>query len=158
MADKKAKVEALSKLMIDGILTADEFANVVAALDGNVVSNAPAKEKSELEKQYDDVFSKHVINVFKSPASCKWPELTPDMVKKGEIKINSKLTQCTYIDTYIDAPNSYGAMLRKKLRLVINNEGKITNALQELQTSGVTLLGAIANAANKDNWTDIVKF
>jgi hypothetical protein len=49
-------------------------------------------------------------------------------------------------------------MLRQKLRLVIDDEGKITRALQELQTSGVTLLGVIANAANKDNWTDIVKF
>ena len=34
----------------------------------------------------------------------------------------------------------------------------IVGLLHELQTSGVTLLGAIANAANKDNWTDIVKF
>ena len=79
------------------------------------------------------------------------------MVKKGEIKINSKLTQCTYIETYIDAPNSYGAMLRKNLRLVVDDNGTITRALQELQISGATLLGAIVNAANKDSWTDIVK-
>lgn len=79
------------------------------------------------------------------------------MVKKGEIKINSKLTQCTYIETYIDAPNAYGAMLRQKLRLVVDYNGAITRALQELQTAGVSLLGVISNAANKDNWTDIVK-
>lgn len=48
-------------------------------------------------------------------------------------------------------------MLRKNLRLVVDDNGAITRALQELQTSGVTLLGVIANAANKDNWTDIVK-
>lgn len=157
MATMSEKMAALTKLMQDGILTAEEFANVVAAMNGSAVAPTPVKEKSELEKQYDEVFEKHIINVFKSPASCKWPELTPDMVKKGEMKIKSKLTQCTYIETYIDAPNSYGAMLRKKLRLVMDDNGKITRALQELQTSGVTLLGAIANAANKDNWTDIVK-
>ena len=157
MATKEEKISALTNLMINGILTADEFSRVVAVLDGSAALE-PVKEKSPLEIQYDEVFSKHIINAFKSPASCKWPELESSMIKKGIIKISSKETNCTYIETYIDAPNSYGAMLRKKLRLVINDDGKITRALQELQTSGVTLLGAIANAANKDNWTDIVKF
>lgn len=158
MATMEEKMGAFTKLMQEGILTADEFARVVAALNGNSVAEVPTREKSPLEKQYDEVFANHIINVFKSPASCKWPELDSNMIKKGSMKINSKMTDCTYIETYIDAPNSYGAMLRKKLRLVMDDEGKITRALQELQTSGVTLLGAIANAANKDNWTDIVKF
>ena len=158
MATMEEKMGALTKLMQDGILSAVEFARVVAALSGSAIAEVPVKEKSPLEKQYDEVFSSHIINAFKSPASCKWPELESSMIKKGSMKINSKLTDCTYIETYIDAPNSYGAMLRKKLRLVMDDEGKITRALQELQTSGVTLLGVIANAANKDNWTDIVKF
>ena len=158
MATMEEKMGALTKLMQDGILSAEEFARVVAALNGSASAEVPVKEKSPLEKQYDEVFANHIINAFKSPASCKWPELESGMIKKGSMKINSKLTDCTYIETYIDAPNSYGAMLRKKLRLVMDDEGKITRALQELQTSGVTLLGVIANAANKDNWTDIVKF
>lgn len=158
MATLEEKMAALTKLMQDGILTAGEFANVVAALNGEVKDVVPVKEKSPLEKQYDEVFANHIVDVFKSPASCKWPELESEMIKKGSMKIDSKLTDCTYIDTYIDAPNSYGAMLRKKLRLVMDDDGKITRALQELQTSGVTLLGAIVNAANKDNWTDIVKW
>lgn len=158
MATVEEKMRALTQLMQDGILTAEEFANVVAALNGSAGLVIPVKEKSELEKQYDAVFFNHIINAFKSPASCKWPELTPDMVKKGEIKISGSLTKCTYIETYIDAPNSYGAMLRKKLRLVVDNSGKITRALEELQTSGTSLLGIIANAALKDSWDDIVKF
>lgn len=158
MATMEEKIGALTKLMQDGILSAEEFSRVVAALNGSAIAEVPVKEKSPLEKQYDEVFANHIINEFKSPASCKWPELESSMIKKGSMKINSKLTDCTYIETYIDAPNSYGTMLRKKLRLVVDDEGKITRALQELQTSGVTLLGVIANAANKDNWTDIVKF
>lgn len=158
MATMEEKMGALTKLMQDGILSAEEFARIVAALNESAIAEVPVKEKSPLEKQYDEVFANHIINAFKSPSSCKWPELESRMIKKGFIKINSKLTDCTYIETYIDAPNSYGAMLRKKLRLVMNDEGKITRALQELQTNSVTLLGAIANAANKDNWTDIVKF
>jgi hypothetical protein len=79
------------------------------------------------------------------------------MVVKGTIKFDGKENQCTYIDTYIDAPNSYGALLRQKLKLVVDENGKITRALQELKTSGVTLLGILANAALKDSWGDICK-
>lgn len=149
------KISTLTKLMQDGILTAEEFAAAVAAI--NAGANASQiKEKSELEKQYDYVFQNHIINAFKSPSACKWPELTSDMIKKGEIKIVGKATPCTYIETYIDAPNSYGTMLRKGLRLVIDDNGKIIRALQPLQTTGFTLLGTVANAINKYSWYDIV--
>lgn len=158
MATMEEKMSALTKLMQDGILTATEFANVVAALNGTAESSVPVKEKSPLELQYDEVFSKHIVKVFKSPASCKWPELTSDMVIKGAFKFDGKENECTYIATYIDAPNSYGAMLRKELRLIVDDNGKITRAMEKLQTNGVTLLGMIANAALKDTWGDLVKF
>lgn len=158
MATMEEKMGALTKLMQDGILTAVEFANIVAALNGATVESTPTKEKSPLEVQYDEVFSKHIVNAFKSPASCKWPELTSEMIIKGSFKFDGKENQCTYIATYIDAPNSYGTMLRKELRLVINDDGKIIRALEKLQTTGTTLLGMLANAALKDTWGDIVKF
>ena len=159
MATQEEKILALTNLMQEGIFNADEYSRLVTALSGTPVTSSvePVKEKSPLELQYDQVFSQRIVNAFKSPASCKWPELTSDMIRKGSIKINSRETFCTYIETYIDAPNSYGTMLRKRLRLVMSDDGRIVRALQELQTTGVTLLGAIANAANKDNWIDIVK-
>ncbi len=157
MATMEEKMGALTRLMQDGILSAGEFARVVAALNGAEAAAVPAKVKSPLELQYDEVFSKHIINAFKSPASCKWPELTPEMVVRGTIKFDGRENQCTYIDTYIDAPKSYGALLRQKIKLVVDENGKITRALQELKTSGVTLLGILANAALKDSWGDICK-
>lgn len=158
MAALEEKMAALTKLMKDGIISEVEFANIISALNGSTNSSLPIKEKSPLELQYDEVFSKHIINVFKSPASCKWPELTEEMIIKGSFKILGTMTDCTYIETYIDAPNSYGAMLRKKIRLVIDDNGKITRALEETQASGVTLLGMLANAALKGSWSDICKF
>lgn len=158
MVKMEEKIDALTELMKNGILTAGEFANVVSALNGKGEVKSSVKEKSPLEKQYDEVFQKHIINAFKSPSACKWPELTSEMVIKGSFKIDGKMTECTYIETYIDAPNSYGAVLRQKLRLVVDENGKITRALQELKTNGVTLLGMLANAALKDSWTDICKF
>ena len=157
MATIEEKVTELTKLMNNGILTADEFTKIISILNNNNIEIIEKKEKTPLEKQYDVVFSKYIITVFKSPSSCKWPELTSDMVKKGNVTIENKSINCTYIETYIDATNSYGAMLRKKLRLIIDENGKIIRALQELQLPGVSLLGMLANAANKDNWTDIVK-
>lgn len=157
MVTMSEKMNALTNLMQQGILTTEEFANVVSALNGSGVPAVAPKEKSPLEIQYDEVFSNHIINAFKSPASCKWPELTTDMIVKGTLKFDAKENQCTYVDTYIDAPNSYGAMLRQKIRLVVDENGKITRALQELKTSGVTLLGMLANAALKDSWGDICK-
>jgi len=158
MATIEEKTGAMAKLLQEGILTTEEFTRVVSALSGTgSESTAIVKEKSPLELQYDEVFSNHIINAFKSPASCKWPELTPEMITKGTVKFDSKDNECTYIETYIDAPNSYGAMLRKKLKLVVDDEGKITRALEELQTSGTSLLGILANAALKGSWIDIVK-
>ena len=157
MSTMQEKMSALTKLMNEGILTATEFASIVTVLNGDT-SNVTVKKKTPLELQYDEIFSKHIINAFKSPSSCKWPELTSDMIIKGSIKYDGKENQCTYISTYIDAPNSYGAMLRKDLRLVIDDNGKITRALQKAETSGVTLFGMLANAALKNTWMDIVKF
>lgn len=50
MATIEEKMIALTKLMNDGILTTEDFANVVAALNGGLNTMTPAKEKSELEK------------------------------------------------------------------------------------------------------------
>ncbi|MBQ7623763.1 MAG: hypothetical protein IJS65_00620 [Clostridia bacterium] len=154
MATMEEKTSAFTKLMQEGVITATEFAAIIGALNGG--GSVPQKEKTPLEQNYDEVFSKHIINAFKSPGSCKWPPLEQDMIKKGNVKILGKDTECTYIETYIDATNSYGALLRKKLLLVLE-DGKITRALEEAQTSGVTLLGMLANAALKGSWTDIVK-
>ena len=158
MATIEEKVNALTKLMNEGLLTATEFASMVGVLNGAGAEPIPAKEKSPLELQYDEVFSKHIVKAFKSPASCKWPELTSEMIIKGSFKYDGKENQCTYISTYIDAPNSYGAMLRQELRLIIDDNGKIIRAMQKLQTSGVTLLGMLANTTWKDTWSDIGKF
>lgn len=158
MASMEEKMGALTKLMQEGVLTADEFARVVSVLSGSSTTPAPLKEKTPLEKQYDEVFSKYISNAFKSPASCKWPELQTSMIKRGPIKYYSanNIFTRTYIETYIDSANSYGALLRKPLRLVLDDNGIIVRALEEMQTNSVTLLGTIANAMSADVWCDIV--
>lgn len=122
------KIMAVTKLMQDGILTADELARIISVLSNpNDSTNNAVEEKTPLEKKYDECFEKHIINVFKSPSSCKWPRLTEEMIKEGDVSIldgwSYKNKHVRYIETYIDAPNSYGAMLRKKLRIVIDGEG-----------------------------------
>ena len=156
MATKKEKMLALTNLFNDGIFTEDEYSKMIAILNKEK-NEKEEKMETPLSKEYNDVFKKYIIGVFKSPDSCKWPELLPDMIMEGPIKIDSKEVECTYIETYIDATNSYGAYLRKKIRLVVNEEGKIIRILQEAQTSGVTLLGMLGNALLKGCWIDLVK-
>ena len=157
MASMAEKITAISNLMQQGILTPEEFTNIIAALNGSGTTAPPARQKSPLELQYDYVFKNYIVNAFKSPASCRWPELTPEMIMRGVINFDGKENECTYINTYIDAANSYGTPLRQEIRLVIDENGKITRALQELKTNGVTLLGMLANAALKGSWGDICK-
>ena len=124
----ESKIMAMTKLMQDGVLTADELARVIKVLSNPDGTSDDVDEKTPLEKKYDECFEKHIINVFKSPSSCKWPRLTEDMIKEGNVSIldgwSYKSKNVRYIETYIDAPNSYGAMLRKKLRIVIDGEGE----------------------------------
>lgn len=149
-------INVLTNLMKEGKLSAEDFAKAVVSLSASGAA-APAKEKTPLEKQYDMIFSKHIINTFKSPSACKWPDLTDSMIAKGKIElVDSTELDCTYIETYIDAPNSYGTMLRKQLRLVLSENGFIVRALEPYEGQGYTLIGMVANAALKGKWTDIV--
>ena len=157
MASLEEKISAVTNLMQQGILTGDEFSRIVQVLS-NPNANAAdvAVEKSPLEQKYDDCFANHIINVFKSPASCKWPPLTEDMIKEGTVNIlegwSYKPKQVRYIETYIDAPNSYGALLRKKLRIVINGEGTPQMVIEKVEGNGL-ITGLLT--ANTDDWAPL---
>lgn len=113
-------------------------------------------EKSPLEQKYDECFSKKISVAFKSPSTCKWTPLEPSMIKEGSVNIlegfKYKAKQCKYIETYIDAANSYGAMLREELRILIDNEGNPTRVVHKVK--GVGMLTNMI-AAKQDNWADL---
>lgn len=44
------------------------------------------------------------------------------MVKEGVIKLDYKEQMCRYIETYIDAPNAYGTMLREEIIIGIDDD------------------------------------
>lgn len=133
------------------------------------------KEISPIEKRYEIVFSKYIINRYKSPSSCKWPKFETSMVKDGLIRVNGedengkpKMTakipqqQLRYIETYIDAQNSYGAMLREKILIVINEDGIPQRVLSQVKTTpigGLTLLAkALSDSMNGVYYANMIKF
>ena len=144
---KQEKVAALSKLMIDGILTTEEFTRLVAALDGD--APAPAEEKTPAQRIYEDYIMNTVAAVFKSPASVKFPPFNPSMVKQGVIKLDMREQNVRYIETYVDAPNSYGTMLREPIIIGIDNDFNPLFWAQHLQLG--TLLG------KQKGWTTMKK-
>ena len=125
MSTTQEKVSALSALMANGILTLDEFSQMVKVLKDCATANGTL-EKSPREKKYEDYVYNHIAYAFKSPSSVKAPPLTESMIKQGELNVLSGLkyvpVKTTYIETYIDAPNSYGTMLRKEICIVVDND------------------------------------
>lgn len=147
--EKEAKIAALTKLMTDGILTADEFTRLIAALDGNV--NVPQREpeKTPAQRTYENYITEKVAPFFKSPASVKFPPFDPSMVKQGVIKLDLKDQNVRYIETYVDAPNSYGTMLREQIIIGIDNDFNPLFWAEHLQLG--TLLG------KSKSWTTMSK-
>jgi hypothetical protein len=138
MATKEEKLAALSKLMVDGILSADEFSRVVAALDGAVESKTE-REKSPAEIKYENYIQNTVARLYKSPTSVKCPPFEASMVKEGTIKLNGKEQHCKYIETYVDAANSYGTMLREPIIIGIDDDFNLLWWAKHVKIS--TLLG-----------------
>ena len=123
MASKKEKITALTDLMVNGILAPDEFTRVVAALEGKGPENQePEKKKTPAEIAYEDYITNHVAHAFKSPASVKFPPFDPAMVKEGTIELDGSQQKARYIETYVDASNSYGTMLREEIIIGIDDD------------------------------------
>ncbi len=121
---REEKIAAISKLMTDGILTADEFAKIVQVF-GSEPAAAAQPEKTPAERMYEDYLRNHVAYGFKSPSSIQFPPLNPAMIQEGVLNILDGLkyrpTTARYIATYIDAPNSYGTMLRQEIAILVDD-------------------------------------
>lgn len=66
---------------------------------------------TEMEKWYEDIMRNHVAAIMKNPAECEWPRYDESM--RSTHGVGKK----PYVDTYIDATNSYGGRLRVRVRI-----------------------------------------
>ena len=135
MANLDEKIVAITKLMQEGILTAEELTKILQVLNGNCNGEEPTK--TPLEQKYEDFMRNKVSSAFRSPSGIKFPPLQPSMVKEGELKISkglgSKSQYLRYIEVTVDAPNAYGTMLREKIAIVLDENSNFTMVLQELK-------------------------
>jgi len=140
MATIDEKIIALTGLMNQGVLTAEEFSKIVAALTGTGNNTQAPVEKTPMEIMYEKCFSEKIISLYKSPGTCKWPPLTKEMIVVGTTKVqvgwHTEDINATYIQTYIDATNSYGAYLRQSMRILLDNEGQPTHIVQSVKLFG----------------------
>ena len=124
---KEKQIAALTNLMVEGVFTAEELTLLINALNGKETASEPAQEeKTPAQLKYEDYIANHVAYAFKSPSSVKAPPLEPSMIKEGKLNILSGLKykpqEVRYIETYVDAPNSYGTMLRQAICIIVDND------------------------------------
>lgn len=136
MASLNEKIVAITELMNKGIITAEELTKIIQVLNSGDAENVQ-NIKTPMENKYETFMKNTVAMAFKSPSSVKFPPLESSMIKEGEMKISaglgSKTHNLRYIHTYIDASNSYGAMLREEIAIVIDDNFNFTMVLQALK-------------------------
>lgn len=131
------KINAVTALMENGILSADELRRVVQALKD---SNAAALEaKSPLERKYEGFMRNNVAITFRNPLSVNFPPLQRSMVKQGELSVcldeGVVVREFRYIETYVEALNSYGDVIKERIAIAIDEKMNFTMVLQELKHS-----------------------
>ena len=135
MANLNEKIIALTNLMNQGIITAEELTKIIQILSNGNVDNASAK--SPMEEKYETFMKNTVARAFKSPSSIKFPSIESSMIKEGELIISTVFTtkklNVRYIHTYVDAPNSFGTMLREEIAIVIDDNFNFTMVLQTIK-------------------------
>ncbi|MCR5040828.1 MAG: hypothetical protein K6C36_01865 [Clostridia bacterium] len=146
--DTKRKIAAISELMMKGIISTDEFSKMVAVLNGASLE-VQEREKTPAELAYERYIREKVAPKFKSPSMVKFPPFDASMVKKGLIKLDLTEQNVRYIETYVDAPNSYGTMLREPIIIGIDENFTPLFWAQHLQIS--SLLG------KQKGWTTMSK-
>lgn len=140
MATIEEKIVSITELMNKGILTAEEFSKVITVLTGTMNNVEVTVEQTPMEIMYNKCFTDRIIGMYKSPGSCKWPSLTKDMILSGVTKVqigwSTQEINRTYIQTYIDATNSYGAYLRQNIRILLDDDGQPTHIVYPIKLFG----------------------
>lgn len=123
---KEEKISALYNLMTQGVFTADELGRLITAIDlpaqGVSAQQKPEPEKTPTQLTYEKYISNAIASAYKSPSAVKFPPFDISMVKYGTIRLDGKEQTLRYIETYVDAPNSYGTMLREEIIIGIDDE------------------------------------
>ncbi len=135
MSNLNEKIVAITELMQKGILTADELSSIIKVLNNNSTDENTTPQSPMVQK-YESFMKSTVANAFKSPSTVKFPPLDASMIKEGKVTISegigSKTYNLRYIETYVDAQNSFGATVRSKIALVIDDNFNFTMVLQGL--------------------------
>lgn len=141
MATIDEKIISLTGLMNQGILTVEDFSKIVSVLTGTDNNIQAPVDKTPMEIMYERCFSDKIISFYKSPGTCKWPPLTKEMIVEGVTKVqvgwHNEDINATYIQTYLDATNSYGAYIRQSLRILLDNEGQPTHIVYPVKLFGI---------------------
>ncbi len=74
--------------------------------------------KKDLGKRYDEFLTTKIIPRFKSPSTATFPKYESSMLIESSGLLGSKKE----IETYIDSQNSYGAIVRTKVKIKLDDD------------------------------------
>lgn len=91
----------------------------IKSTNDNVIEEYPSTQN---EKKYEKAMKWISDNFMKSPSTATWPKYTDNMVEFSGLFSTIKVIQ-----TYIDAVNSYGAIVRTETRLKLDEHDNIVS-------------------------------
>ena len=137
MANFNEKIAAITALMENGVLDAQEQQEIVRLLTDK--HRVGAVSKSPFERKYEGFMKNNVAIALKNPFSAKFPPLQRSMIKQGDLSVcleeGNVIREFHYIETYIESMNSYGNIIRENIVIILDEKLNFTMVLQELKHS-----------------------
>lgn len=136
-ASREERVNELTKLLTEGKITSEQFTVMLEA-----ATKAEPVAMTRPQRIYDDFMRNVVVNGYKSPSMVRYPMLEESMIHEGDmamlVGMKYHVFRARYILVHLDAPNSYGAMLRCVLAILIDDDFNPLIVLQPLTGMGST--------------------
>ena len=128
---REEQLEAAERLAAKGALTASELANVRRRL----------AEPDTAARRYEAYLRRHILRGYREASQASFPPLIPSMVREetAELWENGRwrTADLRYILTWVEVPDSSGAVRRRELAIVVNGENEPQFAMER----AVGLLG-----------------
>lgn len=124
---REEQLRAAERLAAEGVLTAAELAKVRRRLE----------EPETAEQWYEDYVRRHVVRAYREPDRVTFPPLDPSMVREETAELwedgRWRTAELRYILTWVDVPDSRGAVHRREFAVVVDGRDRPRFAMERAE-------------------------